>query len=205
MVALIDIEGWLKSGGLILLGLMVFAESGMLIGFFLPGDSLLFIAGFLASDAGGNVLPPVPWVIITVVATAIIGDQVGYAIGRRLGPRLFNRSNSRLLKPEYIEKTQAFMDRHGPKTVVLARFVPIVRAFVAVVAGAGNMKYRTYVTYNVLGGLLWGVGVTILGFFLGSHKVVKDNIEITLIIVVALSLLPVAVEVLRHRRNARKA
>jgi len=204
-MALIDIEGWLKSGGLVLLGLMVFAESGMLVGFFLPGDSLLFIAGFLASDAGGNVLPPVPWVIVTVVATAIIGDQVGYAIGRRLGPKLFTRSDSKLLKPEYIEKTQAFMDRHGPKTVVLARFVPIVRAFVAVVAGAGRMNYRTYVTYNIAGGLLWGAGVTILGYFLGSHKVVKDNIEITLIIVVVLSLLPVAIEVVRHRRNARKA
>lgn len=205
MMALFDIESWLKSGGLVLLGLIVFAESGMLVGFFLPGDSLLFIAGFLASSAGGNVLPAVPWVIITVVAAAIIGDQVGYAIGRKLGPRLFTRQDSKLLKPEYIEKTQAFMDRHGAKTIVLARFVPIVRAFVAVVAGAGRMHYRTYVTYNILGGVLWGFGVTILGFFLGSHKVVKDNIEITLIIVVILSLLPVAFEVLRHRRNARKA
>lgn len=204
-MALIDIEGWLKSGGLVLLGLMVFAESGMLIGFFLPGDSLLFIAGFLASDAGGRVLPSVPWVIITVVAAAIIGDQVGYAIGTKLGPRLFTRTDSKLLKPEYIEKTQAFMDRHGPKTIVLARFVPIVRAFVAVVAGAGRMKYRTYVTYNIVGGVLWGLGVTILGYFLGSHKVVKDNIEITLILVVILSLLPVVFEVLRHRRNTRRA
>ena len=116
MLALFDIENLLKNGGLALLGLIVFAESGMLVGFFFPGDSLLFIAGFLASDAGAHKLPALPWVIITVVAAAIIGDQVGYLIGRKLGPKLFNRENSRLLNPRNVDKTQTFFEHHGPRS-----------------------------------------------------------------------------------------
>lgn len=204
MLALFNLEGILKNGGLVLLAAIVFAESGMLIGFFLPGDSLLFIAGFLASSAGGNKLPALPWVIITVVVAAIVGDQIGYMIGRKLGPRLFNRENSRIFNPKNIDKTQAFFERHGPKSIVLARFVPVVRAFVAVIAGAGRMNYRTFVTYNILGGLLWGVGMPVLGYYLGEQKWVKDNIEIALIAVVVLSLLPVLFEFVRHRRKVEK-
>ena len=205
MLALFNIENILKNGGLALLALIVFAESGMLVGFFLPGDSLLFIAGFLASNAGGHKLPALPWVILTVVVAAIVGDQVGYLIGRKLGPRLFNRSDSRLLNPKNIDKTHAFFEHHGAKSIVLARFVPVVRAFVAVIAGAGRMKYRTFVTYNIVGGALWGIGLPILGYFLGERKWVKDNIELVLILVVIVSLVPVALELLRHRRNASRA
>ena len=204
MLALFNIEGILKSGGLILLALIVFAESGMLVGFFLPGDSLLFIAGFLASTAGGSKLPALPWVILTVVAAAIVGDQVGYVIGRKVGPRIFNRENSRLFSPRNINKTQAFFERHGPRSIVLARFVPVVRAFVAVIAGAGKMNYRTFVTYNIVGGVIWGVGLPILGYYLGEQSWVKDNIEIVLIAVVVLSLVPVAIEFLRHRNKVEK-
>lgn len=204
ILALLNVENILKSGGLALLAVIVFAESGMLVGFFLPGDSLLFIAGFLASTAGGNKLPALPWVILTVVIAAIVGDQVGYLIGRKLGPRLFNRENSRLLNPKNIDKTQAFFEHHGPKSIVLARFVPVVRAFVAVIAGAGRMNYRTFVSYNIIGGALWGIGLPILGFYLGERKWVKDNIEIVLILVVVLSLVPVAIELLRHRRAAAR-
>ena len=204
ILALLNVENILKSGGLALLAVIVFAESGMLVGFFLPGDSLLFIAGFLASTAGGNKLPALPWVILTVVIAAIAGDQVGYLIGRKLGPRLFNRENSRLLNPKNIDKTQAFFEHHGPKSIVLARFVPVVRAFVAVIAGAGRMNYRTFVSYNIIGGALWGIGLPILGFYLGERKWVKDNIEIVLILVVVLSLVPVAIELLRHRRTAAR-
>ena len=205
MLALFDIENLLKNGGLALLGLIVFAESGMLVGFFFPGDSLLFIAGFLASDAGAHKLPALPWVIITVVAAAIIGDQVGYLIGRKLGPKLFNRENSRLLNPRNVDKTQTFFEHHGPKSIVLARFVPVVRAFVAVIAGAGRMHYRTFVTYNVLGGALWGIGVPILGFYLGERQWVKDNIEIASLAIVLLSILPVIIEFVRHRREHSSA
>ena len=205
LLALFNIENILKNGGLALLGLIVFAESGMLVGFFFPGDSLLFIAGFLASDAGGHKLPALPWVILTVVVAAIAGDQIGYLIGRKLGPRLFNRSDSRLLNPRNIDKTQAFFEHHGAKSIVLARFVPVVRAFVAVIAGAGRMKYRTFVSFNVIGGALWGIGVPILGYFLGERKWVKDNIELVLILVVVVSLVPVAFELLRHRRNASRS
>jgi len=204
ILALLNVESILKSGGLALLAVIVFAESGMLVGFFLPGDSLLFIAGFLASTAGGNKLPALPWVILTVVIAAIVGDQVGYLIGRELGPRLFNRENSRLLNPKNIDKTQAFFEHHGPKSIVLARFVPVVRAFVAVIAGAGRMNYRTFVSYNIIGGALWGIGLPVLGFYLGERKWVKDNIEIVLILVVVLSLVPVAIELLRHRRAATR-
>ncbi|MEI7991598.1 MAG: VTT domain-containing protein [Actinomycetota bacterium] len=204
ILALLNVENILKSGGLALLAVIVFAESGMLVGFFLPGDSLLFIAGFLASTAGGNKLPALPWVILTVVIAAIVGDQVGYLIGRKLGPRLFNRENSRLLNPKNIDKTQVFFEHHGPKSIVLARFVPVVRAFVAVIAGAGRMNYRTFVSYNIIGGALWGIGLPILGFYLGERKWVKDNIEIVLILVVVLSLVPVAIELLRHRRAAAR-
>lgn len=205
LLALLNVESILKSGGLALLAVIVFAESGMLVGFFLPGDSLLFIAGFLASNAGGHKLPALPWVILTCVVAAIVGDQIGYLIGRELGPRLFNRQNSRLLNPKNIDKTQAFFDHHGPKSIVLARFVPVVRAFVAVIAGAGRMKYRTFVTFNIVGGALWGIGLPVLGYFLGERKWVKDNIEIVLILVVVLSLVPVAFELLRHRRNTARS
>ena len=205
LLALFNIENILKNGGLAFLGLIVFAESGMLVGFFFPGDSLLFSAGFLASDAGGHKLPALPWVILTVVVAAIAGDQIGYLIGRKLGPRLFNRSDSRLLNPRNIDKTQAFFEHHGAKSIVLARFVPVVRAFVAVIAGAGRMKYRTFVSFNVIGGALWGIGVPILGYFLGERKWVKDNIELVLILVVVVSLVPVAFELLRHRRNASRS
>jgi membrane-associated protein len=205
LLALFNIENILKDGGLALLALIVFAESGMLVGFFLPGDSLLFIAGFLASNAGGHKLPALPWVIVTVVVAAIVGDQVGYLIGRQLGPRLFNRSDSRLLNPKNIDKTHAFFEHHGAKSIVLARFVPVVRAFVAVIAGAGRMKYRTFVSFNVIGGALWGIGIPILGYFLGERKWVKDNIEVVLVLVVVISLIPVAIELLRHRRSASRS
>ncbi len=137
----------------------MFAESGLLIGFFLPGDSLLFIAGFLSSTAGGNRLPPLPVVVLCVVLAAFIGDQVGYWFGKKVGPSLFDRPKSRLFNPDNVVKAHGFFEKYGPKTIVLARFVPIVRTFAPIVAGVGTMKYRTFVTYNIIGAVLWGVGV----------------------------------------------
>ncbi len=201
MLALMNVESLLSNGGLLVLGLIVFAESGLLVGFFLPGDSLLFIAGFLASEAGGNVLPPLPLVLLVAASMAIIGDQVGYVIGRRVGPALFARPKSRLFDPAHVDRAQAFFDKHGAKTIVLARFVPIVRTFAPVVAGVGRMDYRTFVRYNVVGGLGWGLGLPVLGYFLGQIDAVKNNIEAAILGIVFLSLLPVIVEFVKHRRN----
>lgn len=200
MLALFNIQNWLESGGLVLLGAIVFAESGLLVGFFLPGDSLLFIAGFLSSSAGSNVLPPLPLVALVTTLCAIAGDQVGYWFGHRVGPALFDRPKSRVFNPKNVEKAHAFLEKYGAKTIVLARFVPVVRTFAPIVAGVGKMNYRTFVLYNILGGVVWGGGVTTLGYFLGEVDFVKENIEIASLAIVALSIAPIAIEFIRHRR-----
>lgn len=206
MLGLLDFANkWVEKGGLFVLAIIVFAESGLLVGFFLPGDSLLFFAGFLSSEAGGSLLPSLPWVALTCSAAAIIGDQVGYMIGSKFGPKVFDRPKSRFFNPEYVTKAEAFFETHGSKTIVLARFVPIVRTFVPTVAGASNMHYRTFVTYNVIGGVLWGGGITTLGYFLGEIDAVKNNIEIAAIVIVAVSVLPVALELWKHRKAAKAA
>ncbi|MEO6652973.1 MAG: VTT domain-containing protein [Ilumatobacteraceae bacterium] len=191
----------LERGGLIILALVVFAESGLLIGFFLPGDSLLFVAGFLTSSAGGNRLPAIPIVMAVTCVAAIAGDQVGYLIGRRLGPALFDRPRSRLFRPAHVERTQRFLERHGARTIVLARWVPIVRTFAPIIAGVGSMRYRTFVLYNIIGGVAWGCSVTLAGHLLGQFDVVRNHVELAALAVVALSLLPVAFELVRHRRG----
>jgi membrane-associated protein len=201
VLALFDIERWLDRGGLILAAIIVFAESGLLIGFFLPGDSLLFIAGFLSSDAGGNILPALPITAGVIFVAAVTGDQVGYLFGRKVGPALFDRPRGRLFNPTNLAKAHSFFERRGPAAIVLARFIPIVRTFTPIVAGVAKMKYRTFVTYNLLGGFLWGVGVTTLGYFLGEIDFVKDNLEIAAVVIVAISVLPVAIEFMRHRRQ----
>ncbi len=176
---------------------VIFAECGLLIGFFLPGDSLLFTVGLLV--ANDTIKQPLWVVCLLMAAAAILGNQTGYLIGRQAGPALFNRPDSRLFKQEYVDKTYAFFDRHGPRAIVLARFVPIVRTFITVIAGVGRMNYRTYTVYSFIGGVLWAVGVTVLGYLLGGVAFVSDHIELILIGIVALSLLPVGFEVLRHR------
>lgn len=201
MLALFNLEQLLENGGLFVLAAIVFAESGLLIGFFLPGDSLLFIAGFLASEAGKNVLPPIPLVIIVTVVAAIVGDQVGYWFGKKVGPALFDRPKSKLFNPSHVVRAHTFLEKYGNRTIVLARFVPIVRTFAPVVAGIGGMEYKTFVKYNVLGGIGWGAGVPLLGFLLGRVDVVKDHIEIAILAVVFISLLPVVFEYISHRRS----
>ncbi|MFT3852616.1 MAG: VTT domain-containing protein [Ilumatobacteraceae bacterium] len=202
MLGLLDFANdWLRKGGLVVLFVIVFAESGLLVGFFLPGDSLLFFAGFLASTAGGHVLPGgLPLVAVVAAVAAILGDQVGYLFGRRVGPSLFTRPQSRLFNPANVAKAQAFFDKHGSKTIILARFVPVVRTFAPILAGVGKMHYRTFVTFNVIGGILWGVGVTTLGYFLGKIEFIKNNLEVAAVIIVAISVTPMVIEYLRHRR-----
>lgn len=202
MFALLNPETLLTSGGFLVLAAIVFAESGLLVGFFLPGDSLLFIAGFLATEAGGNHLNPIGLVMLVAASMAIVGDQVGYLIGNKLGPTIFNRPKSRLFDPQHVIKAQDFFKKYGARTVILARFVPVVRTFAPVVAGVGDMHYRTFVRYNIIGGLVWGAGIPLLGFFLGQIDVVKNNIEIAILAIVFVSLLPVILEFVKHRRQS---
>jgi membrane-associated protein len=207
MLALLNPEDLLASGGILLLGAIVFAESGLLIGFFLPGDSLLFIAGFFSSSAAAEVSDvklSLPLVILVSTGMAIIGDQVGYIIGNKAGPAMFNRPKSRLFDPAHVIKAQSFFDKYGARTIILARFIPIVRTFAPVVAGVGNMHYRTFVRYNIIGGILWGTGLPLLGYFLGQFEIVKNNIEIAVLVVVAISVLPVVIEFINHRRKKSK-
>ncbi len=200
----LDPETIIEHGGLWLVAAIVFAESGLLIGFFLPGDSLLFITGFLTSKPDGlpHVDQPLPLVLLVLFVAAVAGDQVGYLFGRKVGPALFDRPKSRLFNPANVDKAHAFLDKHGPKTIVLARFVPIVRTFAPIVAGVGQMQYRTFVMFNVVGGLLWAVGVTTLGYYLGQVDVVKENVEVAALAIVAVSFIPIILEVVKHRRQA---
>ncbi|MFD4118206.1 DedA family protein [Streptomyces niveus] len=189
--------------GLIGILVIVFAESGLLIGFFLPGDSLLFTTGLLV--AGHKYLTQPLWLVcLLIVLAAVLGDQTGYLIGRKAGPALFRRPDSRLFKQENAEKANAFFEKYGPRSIVLARFVPIVRTFTPVIAGVSAMHYRTFVTFNVIGGTLWGAGVTVLGYFLGQIDFVKANIELILIAIVVVSLLPIVFEYVRARRRTRR-
>lgn len=214
-------EFWLeKAGGsaAYVIVAIIFAESGLFFGFFLPGDSLLFLTGFLTSSGAADyVMPGQPGAALAPVVegmphigvllpalfvAAVVGDQVGYAFGRRVGPALFTREDSRLFKQSHVTKAHEFLEKHGPKTVFLARFVPIVRTFAPIVAGVGGMKYRTFLAYNVVGGLVWAVGITLLGHFLGNVSFIRDHIEIAILGVIGLSLVPVFIEVYRSRRHA---
>jgi membrane-associated protein len=186
--------------------LVIFAESGLLIGFFLPGDSLLFTAGFPAS--GPSSVPDelhlsLPLLLVGCFVAAVVGDQVGYVMGRRVGPAIFRRPESRFFKQENVDKAQAFFDKYGAKTIVLARFVPIVRTFTPVVAGVSRMHYRTFVTFNIIGGALWALGVTLLGYFLGQVAFIEQNLEIAILAVVAISVTPIAVELWKARKEKR--
>ena len=195
----LDPEHLLATFGTLGLFLIVFAESGLLIGFFLPGDSLLFTAGLLSSQGK---LAPLPVLLAGCFAAAVVGDQVGYAFGRRVGPSLFKREDSRIFKQEYIEKSQEFFAEHGSKTILLARFVPVVRTFAPIVAGAGKMHYRTFLLYNLVGGFLWAVGVTSLGYILGESVPSIDKYLLPVIgVIIIASVAPVAWEI----RKARKA
>ncbi|MDQ3758033.1 MAG: VTT domain-containing protein [Actinomycetota bacterium] len=196
-----DVEKLIETVGTLGLFAIVFAESGLLVGFFLPGDSLLFTAGLLASQGKLNL----PVILVGCFVAAVAGDQAGYLFGKRVGPALFKRPESRFFKHENVEKAQAYFDKYGVKTIVLARFVPVVRTFAPIVAGVGSMEYRTFLRFNVLGGFLWGVGVTLLGYVLGDTIPDIDKYLLPVILViVALSLLPVALELRKAKRSPRE-
>jgi membrane-associated protein len=197
----LDPEKLIEAFGTLGVLAIVFIESGLLVGFFLPGDSLLFTAGLLSAN---DVLPDLWVLLVTIPIAAIAGDQVGYAIGNKAGPAIFKRPESRFFHKENVDRAQEFFDRYGPRTIVLARFVPIVRTFVPVVAGVAHMRYRTFLIYNIVGGILWGVGVTTLGYFLGQVAWVEANIEFVLIAIVGLSVTPMAIELYRGNRRSRR-
>ncbi|MDQ0933158.1 DedA family protein [Streptomyces turgidiscabies] len=182
--------------------LIVFAESGLLIGFFLPGDSLLFTAGLLIT--AGTLDFPLWGAIALICLAAILGDQAGYMFGKKVGPSLFNRPDSRLFKQENVTKAHEFFEKYGPKSLILARFVPIVRTFTPIIAGVSGMKYRSFLTFNIIGGVLWGAGVTLLGSWLGNIDFVKKNIEPILLLIVLISVVPIIIEFARARSQAKK-
>ncbi|MEU0435171.1 VTT domain-containing protein [Streptomyces sp. NPDC006290] len=182
--------------------LVVFAESGLLIGFFLPGDSLLFTCGLLI--ATGAMDFPLWAAIPLICLAAVLGDQAGYLFGKKVGPSLFTRPNSRLFKQENVVKANEFFEKYGPKSLVLARFVPVVRTFTPIIAGVSGMKYRPFLTFNVIGGVMWGAGVTLLGSWLGKIEFVNKNIELILILIVLVSVVPIMIEFLRARSQAKK-
>ena len=179
---------------------IIFVECGLFI-FFLPGDSLLFVTGLFIST--GQIGVPLWLACILLSLAAWLGNLSGYAIGRRVGPSLFHRPDSRLLNPEGIAKTHAFFEKYGPKAIVLGRFVPIVRTFITAMAGVGRMDFRVYGVYSLAGGVLWAAGLTVLGYFLGQNAFVQKNIELIAILIVVVSVLPAAFEWWRSR-NADK-
>ena len=203
----LDPKNLLETFGVLGLFAIIFAETGLLIGFFLPGDSLLVLAGLVAAvgaKSGLDIRINLVVVIAGLFVSAVAGAQTGYVIGRKAGPALFTRPNSRLFKHEHVEKAQRYFDKYGPRTIVVARFIPIVRTFANPMAGVAEMPVRTFTTFNVIGGALWTVGVTMLGYVLGKTiPSAEDHLLIIEAVIIGLSLMPVVYEVLRSRRERR--
>lgn len=185
---LFDSEHIVQSGGLLAIGLMIFAESGLLFGFVFPGDTLLLAAGFFAGQGKLSI----EWLIIVTVIAAVLGDNVGYRIGRKLGPRVFKRKNGLLFRQDYIKLTQAFYNKHGGKTIVIARFIAYIRTFAPVVAGMGKMQWQLFAFYNFFGGLLWGIGLPMVGYLIGSSFPGIDKYFIWSLIISAHILIAIA-------------
>lgn len=196
--ALDDLIRW---GGYAVLVAIVFTETGLLVGFFLPGDSLLITAGLVAAAGGLDI-----WMLnLLLIVAAVVGDSVGYAIGYRTGPKVFRREESRWFSRKHLIRTREFYERHGGKTIVLARFIPFIRTFAPVVAGVGQMEYRRFVTYNVLGGIGWVVSLTWAGYLLGRRiPNIDQHIHVVVAIVIVLSVLPIGLEWWKSRSRAKQ-
>ena len=204
MIPGVDLIDFIKFVGVIGIALVVFAESGLLIGFFLPGDSLLFTAGFLTYTGFLNV--NIHLLVLILFIAAVVGDSVGYTFGRKVGPHVFTRPNSLLFKQENIQKAQHFYEKYGGKTIIIARFIPIVRTFAPVVAGVGKMEYKRFLAFNIIGGLLWAAGITYLGYFTGTWFT-KAGIEIDHVLlpviagIIFISILPPAIHLLKDKKQ----
>ena len=191
-------SGWM---GYALLIAVVFAETGLLVGFFLPGDSLLFTVGVVAGAGQLNIV----LINVVLMAAAIIGDGVGYWLGKRTGPAIFSRPDSRLFKQEYLRQTQAFYDRHGGKTIIYARFVPIVRTFAPFIAGVAGMGYMRFLTFNLFGGIGWVLLLTLVGYNVGGHPFVRANFEKVILAIVFISILPIVIHAVKSRLQTSAA
>lgn len=176
---------------------VIFAECGLLIGFFLPGDSLLFTVGLLVAQ--DKISYPLWLCCVVLFLAAIAGNACGYVIGDKAGPKIFQRDDSKIFKKEYVEKTHEFFEKYGNRAIVLARFVPVVRTFITVMAGIGTMSFRRFMIYSAIGGAIWAIGVTLLGYYLGTVPFVANNVEVMLLAFVAVAIVPVALEYLRDR------
>lgn len=204
MIPGVDLLEFIKYVSIIGVAAVVFAESGLLIGFFLPGDSLLFATGFLIQT--GLLSFNIHLAVFIIFVAAVLGDSVGYSFGRNLGSRLFKRPDARLFKQEYIQRAQQFYEKHGGKTIIIARFIPVVRTFAPIVAGASKMDYRRFLTFNLIGGLLWAAGITYAGYFLGHlFEVMGLHIDQVLLPIIAaiiiISVLPPAIHVLKDKKT----
>lgn len=188
------LSGWWSYA---LLFAIVFAETGLLVGFFLPGDSLLFTIGVVAGAGDLNIL----LINVILIVAAIVGDAVGYLLGRHAGPRVFGQTESRFFKREHLLKTKAFYEKHGGKTIIYARFVPIIRTFAPFVAGVAEMPYARFAAFNVFGGIGWVVLMTMSGFYLGNIPLIRRHFEKVVILIVVVSVLPVIIEYFKHRRQ----
>ncbi len=196
----LTIQSILMTFGYLGIGIIIFAESGFLLGLFLPGDSLLFTAGLLASQSFFSIWYLTPIVILA----AILGDSFGYWSGHYFGPKIFTKEDSFFFRKRYVEQTRAFYDRHGKKTIILARFAPIVRTLAPILAGVGKMPYRQFLTYNVIGGVLWGGGITLLGYFLGAiFPATEKYLSFIIIAIIIVSVLPIIFEVWRGRQEKK--
>ena len=184
-----------------ILFLIIFCETGLVVMPLLPGDSLLFAAGSIAAIGEMNI----HLMVVLLIIAAILGDAVNFMIGKYFGEKLFANPNSKIFKQSHLQKTQQFYAKHGGKTIILARFIPIVRTFAPFVAGMGHMTYHHFLAYNVIGGVLWVTLFSYLGYFFGNMDIVKDNLSLVLVAIIVLSVLPAIVEVIRHKRAANKA
>jgi membrane-associated protein len=204
MIPGVDLIDFIKWAGILGIALVVFAESGLLIGFFLPGDSLLFTAGFLVYTGFFSI--SIHLLVLILFIAAVVGDSVGYTFGRKVGPHVFKRPDSLLFKQDNVLKAQAFYEKHGGKTIIIARFIPIVRTFAPVVAGVGKMEYKQFLTYNLIGGFLWAAGITYLGYYVGAWFT-RAGIEIDHVLlpiiasIIVLSVLPPAIHILKDKKQ----
>ena len=184
-----------------ILFLIIFCETGLVVMPLLPGDSLLFAAGSIAAIGEMNI----HLMVVLLIIAAILGDAVNFMIGKFFGEKLFANPNSKIFKQSHLQKTQQFYAKHGGKTIIMARFIPIVRTFAPFVAGMGHMTYHHFLAYNVIGGVLWVTIFSYLGYFFGNLPIVKDNLSLVLIAIIVLSILPGIIEIIRHKRAANKA
>lgn len=187
---------------LLLVCAIVFAETGLLVGFFLPGDSMLFTVGMLI--ATGTIHIPLWLFCAAIFVCAFVGDQTGYIIGKKTGPAIFKKPDSRFFSQQNVERAHEFFEKFGGRAVILARFVPIVRTFVPVIAGVAKMNHKTFVFYNLIGAALWGIGVTLLGYWLGQFTWIEENIDLIFILIVLISVIPIGVELLKARKPKSK-